>query len=101
VPSSAHRLGLADWWRESGIDEQYYKPDSFDLLAFADPARGPSPHPLDVTVRAAVMYKRNLRAMVPPIPSGEPQTEAMRRAQYDVELVALEVVKARRVDNPE
>jgi hypothetical protein len=36
--------------------------------------------------------------MVSPIPSGEPQTEAMRRARYDVELVLLEIVKAGRVN---
>jgi hypothetical protein len=56
MASSADRLGLEDWWRESGIDEQYYKPESFDLPALADPTRGPLPHRLDVTLRAVVMY---------------------------------------------
>jgi hypothetical protein len=101
TPSPADRLGLEDWWPESGIDEQYYKPESFAMLTPADfPMQPVAPHQLDVTLRAAVMYKRNLRANIPPLAPGEPQQiEAMRRARYDVELVLLEIVKARRVGN--
>jgi hypothetical protein len=89
-------VGLVDWSPETGIQEKYYKPESFDLLARTAPrAMSGRTHPLDVTIRAAVMYKRDFRARVPSVNPGTPETEAMRYARYDVELVVLQVVASR------
>ena len=53
---------------------------------------------VDVTVRAAVMYKRNLRAKVPPLLPPTPEIESMRHARYDVEIILLEFLEAKEID---
>ena len=92
--SSSMKLGLVEWSSETGIREEYYKPDSFAKFPQTSPASEP-PRPLDVIVRAAVAYKKNLFGRLPPIFPITRQTEEMRRARYDVELIILEIIKAR------
>jgi hypothetical protein len=99
--SSKARVGLVEWSSETGISEKYYKPDSFDLLSEKPPTRAPTGgmHRLDVTVRAAVMYKKNLRAKIGPIPPSPPQIKAMTEARYDVELVLLEILRVKSISD--
>jgi hypothetical protein len=87
--SNSMKVGLVEWSPETGIREEYYKPDSFAILPQTSPASQP-PRPLDVIIRAAVAYKKDLFASLPPnVP------EEIRRARYDVELIVLEIIKAR------
>ena len=92
--SSTRRLGVLEWSPETGIDEKYYKPDSFDLLAGSTPGASTPTTPLYVTIRGAVEYMKNLFGRLPPIGSSAPQTRAMRTARYEVELVVLEIISA-------
>ncbi len=83
------KVGLVEWSPETGIREEYYKPDSFALLPQTRSANEQSRR-VEVTIRAAVAYKKNLFASLPlNVP------EEIRRARYDVELIVLEIVKAR------
>ena len=91
-------VGLLDWSPETGTDGEDYKPDSFDLLLKATSGVLPkSAYALDVTLHAAVMYRRNMFARVPPFSPTTPQIEAMRAARYHVELVVLEIVRCREI----
>jgi hypothetical protein len=92
---STSRLGLLEWSPETGVDEKYYRPESFALLSRKNANTRLPAHLLDVTFRGAVMYKRHLRATLPPIASTTPEIEAMRHARYEVELVLLEIVRSR------
>lgn len=101
--STTPRLGLMDWSEETGVNGKDYKPDSFDLISAADPrVRTGSAGPMDVTLRAVVVYKKNLRSQltpfrITPFHPNPPEIESMRSAHYDVELVLLEVVRAKRM----
>jgi hypothetical protein len=95
----AEKLGLMDWSPGMGIGEENYKPESFDLPALAALAKNPGKrYPVDVTVRAAVMYKRSLRAKVPPMLAPTPEFESMRHARHDVEIIMLEFLQAKEID---
>jgi len=60
-PRATAKLGLVDWSLETGIREEYYKPDSFDLLSDGGlKSRARRTSRLDVTALAAVMYKVTL-----------------------------------------
>jgi hypothetical protein len=97
--SSNNKLGLVDWSSETGVDERYYEPDSFALLSAGEGSvQAAITHPLDVTMRVAVVYKKNLRAKVPPVIPQAREAELVREARYDVELVVLEILTVKRAE---
>ena len=97
----SQKLGLIGWAAETGIDEKYFNLESFDLLPGPDAgAKVETGHALEVTLRAAVMYKRNLRSKIPPAPSYPAEIQAMGSARYDVELVMLQVLNVKWIKAP-
>jgi hypothetical protein len=67
-----------DWSPETGISEESYKPESFDLPALVALTKALAKnagegYPLDVTLRGAVMYKRNRAARYHPYPRARPR----------------------------
>jgi hypothetical protein len=93
----AEKLGLLEWSPEIGLGEEFYKPDSFNLLSDRESPRDMTAHALDVTLRAVVMYKKNLRAKIPPVAPDVAQAQSMREARYEVELVVLEILRLRKL----
>ena len=98
--SANGRLGMMEWSEETGVDEKYYKPDSFDLLRRATKRPGSLATPLDVTVRGVVEYRKNLFGRLPPIVSSTSQTRAVRNSRYDVELVVVEIIAVKPLTEP-
>ena len=94
---SAIRIGLVEWDKDLGIDEALYRPASDDLLeraAKACPTARESSTNYRVQVRGVVMYKKNfIQGVSKLMPSLFPLPSA--RYNYDVELVVLEIMKAK------
>lgn len=90
------KLGLVEWSPETGISEKQYNADSFDLLeAGWRDTRSTVSHALNVTLRALLMYKKNLLSKVPPLIPPAPRVDLAIHAQYDIELVVLEILNVR------
>jgi len=92
------RLGLLSWDRELGIDETLHRPESYEKLEkLSEACQGKMGKRVrfDATFRAVVEYQRDLirQAFGGGLPHAELALPSPRH--YDVELVLLEIVKAR------
>jgi hypothetical protein len=96
-PSADTTLGLLEWSPETGISEKYYKPDSFDLLLEGRSKGSKITNPLEVTLRAAVAYKRHLLSQTRPITPPAPSIDKMLAQQHSVELIVLEILRVRNI----
>src|ERR1700685_4005230 len=75
APKFRQALGVIEWSPETGVDEALYNPDSFDLLNRATQAGGPTVAKLDVTIRVAVEYKKDLFRRLPQLTPENPRVE--------------------------
>ena len=93
--SNRSRAGLVDWDKELGIDESLYQPKSYNLLdiaAKACPNVSRQNLAFRVQVRCIVEYRKRLFARA--AKTFPPGFATARSANYDTELVVLEILKA-------
>jgi hypothetical protein len=97
--SDAKKLGLVDWSPEMGGEPSLYKPDSFALLSAAAQERhaGAAQLAFDVTLRAIVMYKKNLSAKAGMVLHPDVRSEVGNFTHHDIELVMLEILRVNAV----
>jgi len=97
LATAGGEVGLIEWSQETGVSEEQYKPGSFDKLqpyeAVGFTSREAS---LEVVLRGALKYKRNLREKIPPGGPSTPETLALIKRHFDVELVILEVLNVKK-----
>lgn len=91
-----------EWSEETGIGGEFYAPDSFNLLNVGGQrAAMYGNYSLDVTLRATVIYKKNLRAKVPLVVPTPPELRSAWQTRHEIELVVLAILKVQRISYAE